>query len=110
MTDEPKHRLLEQALGLERDVFVDGLDRARSLARGQPEKLHQVVGESLGVGVGPVVDEARFHLVVPALSAFAHHHREPVANLQVLAPVGGEAHHLVLAIVGLEAEISVKAA
>ena len=34
--------LLEQPLGLERDVLVDRLDLARPLARRQPEQLDQV--------------------------------------------------------------------
>ena len=66
MLEQAQHRLLEQELGLERDVLVDRLDLARPLARRQPEQLDQVIGEAVGVRVRAVVDERRVHLVVPA--------------------------------------------
>ena len=103
--DQAEHGLLEQPLGLERDVLVDRLDPARALPRRQADQLDQLVGEALGVGVRAVMDVLRVDLVVEAERPGRDDLLELRAHLEVLAAVGGEAHHLVLAVVGVEPEV-----
>ena len=102
---QAQHGLLEQPLGLEREVLVDRLELARALPRRQADQLDQLIGEALGVGVRAVVDVLRVDLVVEAERSAAHDLLELRTQLEVLAAVGGEAHHLVLAVVRLEPEV-----
>ena len=97
--------ILQDALRFESQSFVDRLQGGPALARRQPEQAHQMVGEAIGVGVRPVVNELGTHVIAPTVVSDRHHLLQRLAELAVRLAVGREPHHLVFAVVGLETEI-----